>query len=155
MKIYRSKSVEEKTYEVHIFSLLCCHQLSSFAQLTLVSTLKKRAEKGKKTWYSVTPAVHQLVYWSGWKTAGTPEASAGGYITVCPSQHSTLTCTLPLQAASPSSREQCAAHSCPPSVLTQPLDLVVVLVCVVRNKVMAEFPSYSLLILIVSRHFWR
>lgn len=144
MKIYRSNSVEEKTYEVHIFSLLCCHQLSSLARLTLVSTLKKRAEKGKKTWYSVTPAVHQLAYWSGWKTAGAWEASAGVYITVCPSQNSILTCTLPLQAASPSSLElqhrQCPAHSCTPSVLTQPLDLVVVLVCVIRNKFNGRIP---------------
>lgn len=121
--------------------------------------LKKWAGIGRKTSYSVTPAVHKLVYWSGWKTEGSPKTTNGAYITGCPSQCSTFSHTLPLQMASPGSLElqhrHCPAHSCALSALMQPLDLVVVFVCVIRNEVSSRILSHSLLILIVSSHLPR
>lgn len=52
--------------------------------------LKQRVKEGRKTWYNETAVVHKLVYWFGWKTVSTQEASNGAYITVHPSWRSFL-----------------------------------------------------------------
>lgn len=104
----------------------------------------------QKTW-------HKLVYQSGWKTAGSQETPHEAYITGFPSQHPTLTWTLPWEAASPSSLELQHWHRPTPAFhqLVQPLDLLALLVHVTRIEVNGRIPVLQLRIITVSRHLPR